>query len=52
VEALRKEALMTRSEFHSCIGAVASRDWIGFTAVGNEKYFSLKAISESATYSV
>lgn len=45
VEALRKEALMTRSEFHSSIGAVASRDWIEFTTAGNETYFSLKTIS-------
>jgi hypothetical protein len=48
VEALRREALMTRSEFHSRIGAVASGDWIEFTAASDKEtsqYFSLKAIS-------
>lgn len=48
VEALRREARMTRSDFHARIGAVASRDWIEFTAASNEEgsqYFSLKAIS-------
>lgn len=45
VEALRKKALMTRLEFHSSIGSVASREWIEFTTAGNDKYFSLKSIS-------
>ncbi|MGC2163589.1 MAG: hypothetical protein WA634_16900 [Silvibacterium sp.] len=48
VEALRKEALMTRPDFHSQIGAVASESWIKFTTVSNEEawqHFSLKAVS-------
>jgi hypothetical protein len=43
VEALRREALMTRSDFHARIGTVASRDWIEFTDASNEE--SSEAIS-------
>jgi len=48
VEALRKEALMTRPDFHSRIGAVASEAWIKFSTSTDEEaweHFSMKAIS-------
>jgi len=48
VEALRRESLMTRSDFHDRIGAVASREWIAFVVNQDKQksqYFSLKVIS-------
>jgi hypothetical protein len=48
VEALRKEALMTKPDFHYQIGAVASEAWIKFCTSTDEEawqHFSLKAIS-------
>lgn len=48
VEALRKESLMTRSDFHARIGGVASREWIAFVANRDKdksQYFSSKVIS-------
>jgi hypothetical protein len=47
VEALRKEALMTKPDFHFQIGTVASEAWIKFSTVSDEEawqQFSLKGI--------
>jgi hypothetical protein len=48
VEGLRKEALMTKPDFHYQIGAVASANWIKFTTATEEEawcHCSMKAIS-------